>query len=229
MARVYAIKLDEELSEASYQLLLGKVSDEKRAKIQKFYRRQDSIRSLFGNLLIRYLLIKQKGLSNAAISFSLSTYGKPSVVGSDDLHFNIAHSGDWVVCVMDKHPVGVDVELITPIDMGVAETYFSAWEQKTLLALPENEQIALFFELWTLKESYIKLKGKGLSIPLSDFTISAGEQITITVEPGTETPPSVFFKQYELDPRYKMAVCGSENRFEDIVLLKMQEIIAFWE
>jgi len=46
---------------------------------------------------------------------------------------------------------------------------FSKEEASDLFAKEDNEKTEYFFELWTLKESYIKADGRGLSLPLNSF------------------------------------------------------------
>jgi 4'-phosphopantetheinyl transferase len=48
---------------------------------------------------------------------------------------------------------------------------------------PEEMKLKYFYMLWTLKESYIKMEGKGLSIPLNSFTIRIEDNdISVTVD-----------------------------------------------
>ncbi|MBC7474729.1 MAG: 4'-phosphopantetheinyl transferase superfamily protein, partial [Candidatus Sericytochromatia bacterium] len=54
----------------------------------------------------------------------------------------------------------------------IAERFFSDYERKSLNSIPETLQKEAFFNGWTRKEAYIKLKGKGLSIPLNSFDVS---------------------------------------------------------
>jgi 4'-phosphopantetheinyl transferase len=67
--------------------------------------------------------------------------------------------------------VGIDVENVSERDasIAVAERYFAPQEIEDLNALPRAMQSRRFFELWTLKESYIKARGMGLSLPLNRF------------------------------------------------------------
>ena len=64
--------------------------------------------------------------------------------------------------------VGVDIERADRVSdiMDIATRHFSSDESETLLALPGPQQRRCFFELWTLKEAYLKARGAGLSVPL---------------------------------------------------------------
>lgn len=68
---------------------------------------------------------------------------------------------------------GVDVEDLKRSTNTAYEDicrYFSTREIEDLLELPEKQKKQRFFDYWTLKESYIKARGMGLSIPLDKFS-----------------------------------------------------------
>ncbi|WP_142334820.1 4'-phosphopantetheinyl transferase family protein, partial [Bacillus pseudomycoides] len=90
---------------------------------------------------------------------------------------------------------------ICPIEIDVVSQLFSVKEIEDLnLKLP-IEKDDYFYDLWTLKESYVKAIGKGLSIPLNSFTIKKSEE-GITIDPNNIYSP-YFLKQYQIDPDYK--------------------------
>src|SRR5439155_12126764 len=70
--------------------------------------------------------------------------------------------------------VGVDTEHLerdrAPLD--IADRYFSAAEASELQASPPEQRAERFFYYWTLKESYIKAIGTGLSTPLDRFSFN---------------------------------------------------------
>jgi 4'-phosphopantetheinyl transferase len=78
--------------------------------------------------------------------------------------------------------------------LDVADRFFSPSEVAALRALPREEQLDRFFFYWTLKESYIKARGMGLAIPLSQFSFeldSARERgIRIRFDPELKDDPA---------------------------------------
>ena len=54
----------------------------------------------------------------------------------------------------------------------MAERYFSAAETRELRNLPKASQVKRFYELWTLKESVLKLVGPGYQRGLSKIEFS---------------------------------------------------------
>jgi len=96
-------------------------------------------------------------------------------MGARSLRFNLSHShGLALVAVTRGREIGVDIEWVRPgmSDERIAERFFSTGEVRALRKLPERLQDEAFFNCWTRKEAYIKAKGEGLSMPLSDFEVS---------------------------------------------------------
>jgi hypothetical protein len=83
--------------------------------------------------------------------------------GKED--FNISHSGALTAVSLvsgEKMRVGCDVELVRPRSgaIKIAEKVFTAQERDYVISASQkqNGHVA-FFEVWTLKECYLKLKG----------------------------------------------------------------------
>jgi 4'-phosphopantetheinyl transferase len=214
---VYAIRLNfsERFDPILYERLSNHVTPEKKARLKRFVREEDRLRGLFADLLIRDAIRQRIGLSNEEILFDSNYYGKPFLTGREDVRFNLSHSGVWVVGCIDDRAVGIDVEEIQPIDLDISENYFSKDEHQDLMAKPDK--FDYFFTLWSLKESYIKILGKGLSHPLNTFSMKFLSPREIIMNVEGKRVDDIFFKQYDIDSKYKMAVCASHDRFPDNV------------
>ncbi len=92
--------------------------------------------------------------------FDYNEYGKPSLSNHPDIHFNISHCKRAVACFVADHPVGVDVEEVNPFDPDVARYVLNQMEYNKVVNSSESD--VEFAILWTMKESLIKLTGKGL-------------------------------------------------------------------
>jgi 4'-phosphopantetheinyl transferase len=223
MVEVYAVKIDQIIDSAGFGRFMACVGPEKQARIQRFYRMEDQQRALIGDILIRYLLCNKLLLANKELIFAKTEFGKPFLVNDNKIHFNISHSGDWVLSAVHNLPVGVDIEKIQPIDYQIAARFFSKSEYLNLMNKEGRDKLEYFYEIWTLKESYIKAVGKGLNIPLESFSINTNEGV-IKVETG-KGPKEYYFNRYNLDERYKVAVCAGENTFMELVkVLKIDEL-----
>ncbi|WP_371410601.1 4'-phosphopantetheinyl transferase family protein, partial [Bacillus pseudomycoides] len=107
------------IDENTYNTLLNFVSVEKRKKIGRYVKKDDAYRTLLGDTLIRSVICKQHKTSNQDIRYEYNHYGKPAWEGSDYFFFNISHSGNWIVCIVNNAPVGIDIERICPIEIDV--------------------------------------------------------------------------------------------------------------
>jgi 4'-phosphopantetheinyl transferase len=102
------------------------------------------------------------------------------------LGFNLSHAKGLAACAIATDvEIGIDVELITPRRAGVevAEHYFST-EETALLRTTQSyqQQVQLFFRLWTAKEALIKATGEGLQRALDSFSF-AFDPTRITFHP----------------------------------------------
>ncbi|MCX7745877.1 MAG: 4'-phosphopantetheinyl transferase superfamily protein [Clostridia bacterium] len=220
---IYAAMLGERLEESEFQMLLKYLPDEKQARIKRFRRWEDAQRALIAEILIRDTVCSKLNVHNRDITFGTNEFGKPFLKGYEGFSFNVSHSGKWVVGGFDSKPLGIDVEQIHNIDLAIAKRFFSKQEYLDLNNKPENEKLSYFFDLWTLKESYIKADGRGLNMPLDSFSMKR-EGLNFLVE--TENPlKNCFFKQYDIDPEYKLSVCALSNEFpQNVMILKEQEL-----
>lgn len=222
MVDTYILFIDKTLENELFTYLMGYVSDEKKRKIQGYYRIEDAQRSLWGDILARYAISKSAAIENKQIVFGDNGYGKPVLLGSSAIHFNISHSGSRVACAIDNRPVGIDVESIKPVDLKIAERFFSKDEYRELLEKDEEMRLTYFYMLWTLKESYIKADGKGLAIPLDSFTVSIrNDRVFIQTSDGS---PNYFFKQHKLEDTHMLSVCARHNEFGDIIYLDTHQL-----
>lgn len=114
--------------------------------------------SVVAELLLRHALRDGCGLESLP-PIEETANGKPRFKGSETLpRFNLSHCTEAVACaVAIGDGVGVDVEPYSSYSADVAAEVLSADELSFCSGRP-----ALFAELWTKKESYLKLAGTGL-------------------------------------------------------------------
>lgn len=102
-----------------------------------------------------YCALKDTGITNYSVNFGEN--GKPYLV---DLpyYFNISHSDDVVLCALSKNEVGIDIQKIKPVSESLLKKVLSKNELKTV-----KNSLSDFFWYWTVKESFFKQSGKGIS------------------------------------------------------------------
>jgi len=218
---LYALNIAD-LDESHLSLLKSNVSDQRRNRVETLYNSEKAKQQLVSESLIRMVVRKEMGMKE--IGFGACPHGKPFIVGLPNFYYNLSHSGEWVVCATDRAPIGIDIEMVRPVNIDLARLYFSTAEYRSLIGKTEPEKNRLFFDLWTLKESYIKAKGGGLTIPLDSFTIYSEQgRIRVLSQDG---PEEVFFKRYELGLSYRVSVCACNDDFSvGIALVDLDDLL----
>lgn len=137
-----------------------------RERAQKFMRGKESY--IASRWLLRKVLARYTDLSPEAVELLRTDKGKPYLPHSD-IHFSLSHSGHWVVLAVSKVEfVGVDIEerCATRDLPGIAENYYHPQEFARMQLLPDEARIDYFYQLWTLKEAFLKAIGAGISAGL---------------------------------------------------------------
>lgn len=165
--------------------------------------------------LVRSVLSNYSSVAPADWRFTSRFLGKPQIsspAGKPNLHFNLSHSSNLVVCAVSvaHERVGVDAERVdeTIEVMEVAARHFSPFEVAALQRLPNCKQRKLFFEYWTLKESYLKACGIGLTSPLDRFSFVLDRQaVGIVFQDGPQDESRRWhFALLSADPYYQVAI-----------------------
>ena len=208
---------DHSLFESYRQLL---TEDERRREL-RFRFEVDRRRYLVTRALVRTTLSRYVAIKPEAWLFSTNRYGRPQILNSDrrakDLSFSISHTDDLIVlAVTFDDMIGVDVETtLRPAALDVANRYFSGSEVDALSALPASMRQARFFEYWTLKESYIKARGLGLSVPLDQFwfRFDNDNRVYAFMSPHLDDDPSRWrFWQFRPSRHHVAALCAERAR-----------------
>lgn len=120
-----------------------------------------------GRFLVRRLLASHLGIAENEVVIRQDVNGKPYVLNSPELHFNLSHTHGLVACAVSKvGPIGVDVE--NPQRETISELawprFFCSEELAWLGGLNGDEKRAAFLRLWTHKEAVMKADGRGMKI-----------------------------------------------------------------
>jgi len=178
--------IDPELLVAHKALL----APSERDRHERFRFERDRLLFLATRALVRTVLSRYAAVSPADWRFGTGDHGKPHITApvSPTIHFNLANAPGLVVCVVSvaHELLGVDVERIDRNLEAVelAERYFSASEAGRIRELPTYEQTERFFAYWTLKESYIKARGLGLTLATDRFSFLVDDEIGVIFDTG---------------------------------------------
>lgn len=191
MTEVFFTKTDALSDERLFSKVYRQLCEGRRQKIDRLISKESKIRSLAAGFLLLKAL-ERRGLSDSAVIYD---GGKPCVARGN-VFFNLSHSGKRAMCVASENEVSCDCQEIGLYNKNLAKKYFFEREI-TAIEMAEDKD-AEFCRIWTLKESLLKLDGKGISgLKCAD----------------TAADNECFFKEYELSDGYKYTVCG---RFDDL-------------
>lgn len=190
----------------------NQLSTYRKFKTDKMKMRKDKNLSVgVGILLDNYL--KEYGKSEKDILYTTSKNGKLYFKNIPNVFFNPSHSENISICAFSECEVGCDIEFIDKKNphLNILKRFFSVYEQDfifsdTLL----DKQLERFYRLWTLKESYLKFIGIGLS-GFRNVEIKFDNKIpTIYFDNKKQV---IFFKEYNYT-NYKISVCSKNNDFQ---------------
>jgi 4'-phosphopantetheinyl transferase len=208
----------------SYWMLM---TPDERERQQRFRFEKGRHEYLVTRALVRTVLSHYAAVTPHEWRFVSNAYGRPEIASPSyhlRLCFNLSHTDGLIVCIvaLDRE-VGVDVEnLDRPGEtVEIADQFFSPTEATALRSLPLAAQRQRFFDYWTLKESYIKARGMGVSLPLEQFSfhLDAGCPIRISFDPRmNDHPHSWQFAQLQISPQHLVAIAIRRGVDPDLTL-----------
>lgn len=164
-----------------------------RARHGRFLGDEDRHLFLVSHALIRLVLSRYASVAPEVWRFRRGPHGRPEIdtPGVAGLDFSLSHTRGLVAAaIAHRSAVGVDVEAVDPrrATSEIAARFFSAPEIATLAGLSGEARVDRFFDFWTLKESYVKARGAGLSLPLDKFwfTFLPARALALGIDPAID-------------------------------------------
>ena len=218
MIKTYIMDVRQLESESAFDKALQAVSPYRRQKIALLKHKKDKNRSL-GAALSLNAAVKAYGLEERSMEYDLEKQGKPVFRYYPEIHFSLSHSGDFAICSIGDVESGSDIEWVRSGKTRLAERFFAeeelAWIRK---ADSTKEQEDRMFRIWTMKESFLKVTGFGMSLPLKEFAVVVEDADTIFLHHHVNEK-SYYMKEYTMpersaeDTRYKISVCSESPDF----------------
>ena len=164
---VYALWLKDELDSTILPYMVH-FSRERQQNILRYRVAADRSRTVFAELLARYLLCRVSNASPEDVFVERNAKGKPfGKVGRGNLkdtwNISLSHSGFWVVCSIGSELNGVDVETGDTDFEEIVRQFFLPKEAAALQRMSVACRKRAFLCDWTLKESCLKCTGEGLA------------------------------------------------------------------
>lgn len=155
------------------------------------------------NLLIQSVK-KEYNLTISENDITRDINNKPSLLNYPQIKFNLTHTDGIVACVLSKYLCGIDCEKINKFHLKATKRIFSPAEFEFA-----DNNAERFCKIWTLKECYSKISGKGLSSDLCNISFSLDSDNIVCTDKS-----SIFF-QYSLC-NYIVSVGYNSNK-NDII------------
>ncbi|WP_182917018.1 4'-phosphopantetheinyl transferase superfamily protein [Bacillus sp. PK3_68] len=207
--------------------LYSVLTDEEKSYILRYRKKEDQINSLIGTLLARYLAERHQIIDQP---IKRAANGKPYVANFEG-QISISHSEEFIACAV--HPngrIGIDIEKIRQIDFAVATEFLSPNEHRFFQTREsEEEKLSALYTYWTLKESFFKAEGTGLtggSLTAVEFELSNPPVLRLPAElAGTWK-----FAYANLSRAYRCSVCYSSVKPMNLLFEKicLDELTAYF-
>jgi len=135
-----------------------------------------------GRLLLRNLVSRLSGCRPEDAIFRFGTNGKPMVEFPVGIEVTLTHSGNWVLAAAGGQPLGIDMEVLRPLDWpSIARRFLTDADRAWLDACAAQDRHHSFFRLWTWKEAVAKAIGVGLplfsDLPLPRDVVEIGGSV----------------------------------------------------
>ena len=164
-AQLYFCRLPKGPIHSFSSAALERLPDEKQKRLLRM-QPEDALPIWGAHMLLYHALQDAFGYSLNKEDYRIGAHEKP-YLAKGEIHFNLSHSGDMVLCGADTSPIGVDIQEMRPFSGKLPQKIFCAEELEAYQSSSNKE--AFFYQVWVLKESYIKRDGRGLSYGLKNI------------------------------------------------------------
>lgn len=149
----------------------GALPEERLEKARKYRYEKDRRASILAFWLLICGMKEEHGIT-ALPEIGISERGKPFFRDSG-ICFNLSHSADCVCCGIAGCKIGVDIEQQVTQYEELLDYTMSREEREQIQKAPRPREA--FTRLWTLKESYLKCTGQGLTDALGTIDFAGCE------------------------------------------------------
>jgi 4'-phosphopantetheinyl transferase len=132
--------------------------------------------------MTKYVLSNYYGINSSDIMICKNSFGKPVIRDIPNFHFNFSHTGDIIAGVFSKRQIGIDIETVRQFNPKALKLFCSNEEMSDLSIIGDMHRLT---QIWSIKESYLKMSGIGLYRSMSQYsTCMMDDQIKIKNKNG---------------------------------------------
>ena len=142
-------------------------------------------------------------------------HGKPYLTETPEIYVNWSHSMDYVICAISDQEVGIDLQKMDrePKENLIRKA-LTEEEQEFYRSVPKPERQKLFYQYWSVKESFLKALGTGFYTSLHTFQVDMEEgqpRISHHINRKNYSCRLLTFRE----PDYVAAVCVENATLEE--------------
>ncbi|MCJ2188291.1 4'-phosphopantetheinyl transferase family protein [Novosphingobium beihaiensis] len=169
--------------EPAHDELTAALSAEETARADAKRFAEDRMRRRLSSGLTRMVLARVLGCGPGNVDIVRTDKGKPFVPGAT-FHFSVSHSRALHAVGLARCPVGIDAEPLHSLadsladSLALAELFLREDELEEVRRLPEEDRDQLVLRLWTEREAYLKMTGRGIDDDLQN--VMRTEEVTGT-------------------------------------------------
>ena len=206
MLRVYFCRLPEHEPVISPGLL----SAYRKEKLLKQKNARVRLQSLCAELLLLHALADSGFPPDGPMDIGSDENGKPLLRGGECC-FSLSHSADALLCALCSREIGADIQIQKRARAALMKRCFTLEEQSYVSGM--EDQDAAFSEIWSKKESFCKLDGRGLALSPVSFSVF-DDEIASLLWHGTEG-------------EYHISVCSDAVKTENVKLTRVEASVLF--
>lgn len=156
------------MTDEQFKLFFERMPKERQKKALRYIKKEDKQLCVAAFALLDYAL-KMNGYEIGEYELVEGETGKPYLKNLP-FEFNISHTSNAVACAVSQTQVGVDVQKkVSEYESVMRRVYC---ENEIDLISNSKNAVDDFTRLWTLKESYVKCIGTGISDIISKYDFS---------------------------------------------------------
>jgi 4'-phosphopantetheinyl transferase len=175
------------------------------ARANKYFHIKDKNRFIVSRGGLRNILGKYLNQFPASIEFVIGENKKPYVVnpGKINVHYNISHSGDWILFAISNSAIGTDVEFVNH-DFNYDEIIDDNFSIDEVKYIKQGIPAESFFMLWTRKESLTKATGKGLDENIKSIPCLEGVHFAESTIISSQS--DLFVSSFKINEQYVASI-----------------------
>ena len=169
---------------------------------------------ILARLLLAYALKSEYGLPFEKLGLCRTEHGKPYSSFCPQIRFNLSHCSIACAAAVGECETGIDIEQKFPYRANLARKICHPDERTALQGMSEEKKEEQLPFLWSLKESFVKWQGTGLSYGMDRINLAGHMPFDVKEEGMYRIPYGDLYFLLCSEPAYTLAVCSEHTEME---------------